>query len=351
MIIVLKPNTTEEGIQRVVKRIKELGLDAMVSRGMMRTIIGVIGEEDRIRIQPLEAIPGVEHVMPVLAPYKMASREFQPEDTVVRVGQAEFGGAGVSVIAGPCAVESRDQLFAIAEAVSKGGAVALRGGAFKPRTSPYSFQGLGEEGLNYLKECRERFGLPIVTEVVDTRHVEMVARYADVLQIGARNMQNFSLITEAGRTGKPILLKRGMSATVKDLLMSAEYILTQGNSNVILCERGIKTFEDGTRNTVDISAIPALRLASHLPVIVDPSHGTGRRELIAPLARAAVAAGANGIMVEVHHCPEKALCDGPQALLPTDFAEMMDEVTIIAEAMGKTVSRMPKTGRKETASR
>ena len=351
MIIVLKPRIAEDDIRRVVERIKELGLDAMVSRGVHRTIIGVIGEEDRVRIQPIEAIPGVELVMPVLAPYKMASREFQPEDTVVRVGKTEFGGNRVSVIAGPCAVESKEQLFTIAEAVSKAGAAALRGGAFKPRTSPYSFQGLGEEGLKYIKECRERFGLPVVTEVVDTRHVELVARYTDVLQIGARNMQNFSLITEAGKTGKPILLKRGMSATVKDLLMSAEYILTQGNTDVILCERGIKTFEDGTRNTVDISAVPALKLVSHLPVIVDPSHGTGRRELITPMACAAVAAGANGVMVEVHYCPEKALCDGPQALLPSDFQEMMDQVTLIAEAMGKSMRSKSKPPVKETATR
>ncbi|MEW6356888.1 MAG: 3-deoxy-7-phosphoheptulonate synthase [Planctomycetota bacterium] len=350
MIIVLKPGITEDGIQHVVTRIKELGLDAMVSRGVKRTIIGVIGEEDRIRIEPLEAIPGVEQVMPVLAPYKMASREFQQEDTIVQVGGTKFGGNRVSVIAGPCAVESKEHLFAIAEAVKMAGAVALRGGAFKPRTSPYSFQGLGEEGLKYLRECRERFGLPIVTEVIDTRHVDLVARYADVLQVGARNMQNFSLLTEAGRTGRPILLKRGMSATVKDLLMSAEYILTQGNSNVILCERGIKTFEDGTRNTVDISAVPALKLASHLPVIVDPSHGTGRRDLIVPMARAAIAAGANGVIVEVHHCPEKALCDGTQALLPSDFVEMMGQVTVIAEAMGKTMEKRSNSHRKETAS-
>jgi len=351
MIIVLKPGITEEGIRHVVARVNELGLEAMVSRGTQRTIIGVIGEEDRIRSEPLLAIPGVEQAMPVLAPYKMASREFRPEDTVVRVRNAQFGGDSVSVIAGPCAVESRESLFEIAEAVKRSGAAALRGGAFKPRTSPYSFQGLGEEALKYLKECGEAFDLPVVTEVMDTRHVELVGRYADVLQIGARNMQNFSLITEAGRTGKPILLKRGMSATVKDLLMSAEYVLSQGDSAVILCERGIKTFEDGTRNTVDISAVPAVQVASHLPVIVDPSHGCGRRELIVPLARAAVAAGASGLMVEVHTCPEKALCDGPQALLPADFEEMMRHVAVIAEAMGKTVQTGQGKRSKENASR
>lgn len=339
MIIVLKPGVTGEDVQRVVRRVQALGLEAMVSRGVKRTIIGVIGEEDRVCAEPLMAIPGVEQVMPILAPYKMASREFQAEDTVVRIRRAQFGGGRLSVIAGPCAVEGKEVLLGIAEAVRRAGATALRGGAFKPRTSPYSFQGLGEEALRYLRECGERCDLAVVTEVMDTRDVSLVAEYADVLQIGARNMQNFNLLTEAGKTGRPILLKRGMSATVKDLLMSAEYVLTQGNSTVILCERGIRTFEDGTRNTLDISAVPALKLVTHLPVIVDPSHSAGRRDLIVPLARAAVAAGADGVMVEVHTCPEKARCDGQQALLPSDFEEMMSHVEKIAKAMGTEVAR------------
>lgn len=337
MIIVLKPKTTAAQIDRIIARVKELGLKPHISRGARRTIIGVIGEEDRIRLQPLEAMPGVEKVMPVLAPYKLASREFKPEGTVVRVRNARFGGKYVSVIAGPCAVEGERMLFSIARAVKEAGASALRGGAFKPRTSPYSFQGLGEEALRILRKCSDELDLPIVTEVMDTRDVGLVAEYADILQIGARNMQNFNLLTEVGKTRRPVLLKRGMSCTVKDLLLSAEYILSQGNRDVILCERGIRTFEDGTRNTVDISAVPAVQAVSHLPIIVDPSHGTGRRDLIAPVARAAIAAGADGLIVEVHNCPEKALCDGTQSLTPDAFAKMMDEIRRIARALGRTL--------------
>ena len=337
MIIVLRPGTRAAQIEHVIARIRELGLRPHVSRGKLRTIIGVIGEEDKIRVQPLEAIPGVEKVMPVLAPYKLASREFQAEDTVVRVRKARFGGKYVSVIAGPCAVENEKMLFAIARAVKAAGAAALRGGAFKPRTSPYSFQGLGEQALQMLRRCGEELDLPTVTEVMDTRDVGLVAEYADILQIGARNMQNFNLLTEAGKTRRPVLLKRGMSSTVKDLLMSAEYIVSQGNRDVILCERGIRTFEEGTRNTVDISAVPAVQGVSHLPIIVDPSHGTGRRDLVAAVARAAVAAGAQGIMVEVHSCPEKALCDGAQSLTPAAFREMMGELRKVARAIGRVM--------------
>ena len=337
MIIVLKPGTRAAQIEHVIARIRELGLRPHVSRGKLRTIIGVIGEEEKIRVQPLEAIPGVEKVMPVLAPYKLASREFQAEDTVVRVRKARFGGKYVSVIAGPCAVENEKMLFAIARAVKAAGAAALRGGAFKPRTSPYSFQGLGEQALQMLRRCGEELDLPTVTEVMDTRDVGLVAEYADILQIGARNMQNFNLLTEAGKTRRPVLLKRGMSSTVKDLLMSAEYIVSQGNRDVILCERGIRTFEEGTRNTVDISAVPAVQGVSHLPIIVDPSHGTGRRDLVAAVARAAVAAGAQGIMVEVHSCPEKALCDGAQSLTPAAFREMMGELRKVARAIGRVM--------------
>ena len=335
MIIVLKPGTRGAQVDHVIARIRELGLRPHVSRGKLRTIIGVIGDEDKIRVQPLEAIPGVEKVMPVLAPYKLASREFQREDSVVRVRKARFGGKYVSVIAGPCAVENEKMLFAIARAVKAAGAAALRGGAFKPRTSPYSFQGLGEQALRLLRRCSEELDLPIVTEVMDTRDVGLVAEYADILQIGARNMQNFNLLTEVGKTRRPVLLKRGMSSTVKDLLMSAEYILSQGNRNVILCERGIRTFEEGTRNTVDISAVPAVQGVSHLPIIVDPSHGTGRRDLVAPMARAAVASGAHGIIVEVHSCPEKALCDGAQSLTPQAFREMMSDLRKVAKALGR----------------
>jgi len=337
MIIVLRPGTRAAQIEHVIARIRELGLRPHVSRGKLRTIIGVIGEEEKIRVQPLEAIPGVEKVMPVLAPYKLASREFQAEDTVVRVRKARFGGKYVSVIAGPCAVENEKMLFAIARAVKAAGAAALRGGAFKPRTSPYSFQGLGEQALQMLRRCGEELDLPTVTEVMDTRDVGLVAEYADILQIGARNMQNFNLLTEAGKTRRPVLLKRGMSSTVKDLLMSAEYIVSQGNRDVILCERGIRTFEEGTRNTVDISAVPAVQGVSHLPIIVDPSHGTGRRDLVAAVARAAVAAGAQGIMVEVHSCPEKALCDGAQSLTPAAFREMMGELRKVARAIGRVM--------------
>ena len=337
MIIVLKPGSTAAQVAHVIERIKELGLRPHVSRGKRRTIIGVIGDEDKISLQPLEAITGVEKVMPVLAPYKLASREFKPEDSVVRVRKARFGGRYVSVIAGPCAVESEEMLFAVARAVKAAGAAALRGGAFKPRTSPYSFQGLGEQALRLLRKCSEELDLPIVTEVMDTRDVGLVAEYADILQIGARNMQNFNLLTEVGKTQRAVLLKRGMSSTVKDLLMSAEYILSQGNRDVILCERGIRTFEEGTRNTVDISAVPAVQGVSHLPIIVDPSHGTGRRDLVAPVARAAVAAGANGIMVEVHSCPEKAMCDGAQSLTPAAFRAMMLDLRKVAKALGRVL--------------
>ena len=337
MIIVLKPGSTAAQVAHVIERIKELGLRPHVSRGKRRTIIGVIGDEDKISLQPLEAITGVEKVMPVLAPYKLASREFKPEDSVVRVRKARFGGRYVSVIAGPCAVESEEMLFSVARAVKAAGAAALRGGAFKPRTSPYSFQGLGEQALRLLRKCSEEMDLPIVTEVMDTRDVGLVAEYADILQIGARNMQNFNLLTEVGKTQRAVLLKRGMSSTVKDLLMSAEYILSQGNRDVILCERGIRTFEEATRNTVDISAVPAVQGVSHLPIIVDPSHGTGRRDLVAPVARAAVAAGANGIMVEVHSCPEKAMCDGAQSLTPAAFRAMMLDLRKVAKALDRVI--------------
>jgi 3-deoxy-7-phosphoheptulonate synthase len=336
MIIVLRPDATEEQISHIIEKVQKLGLSPHVSRGTERTIIGVIGPEDVLRVTPLEVFPGVERVIPVLAPYKLVSREFRQEDSVIDLGKGvEIGGKKIVVIAGPCAVENIDTLREIATEVKKAGATALRGGAFKPRTSPYSFQGLGEEGLKYLKEVGDELGLVTVSEVMDPRDVELVASYVDIFQIGARNMQNFNLLKEVGFTRKPVILKRGMSSTVKELLMSAEYILSGGNFNVILCERGIRTFEDSTRNTLDISAVPVAKQLSHLPMIVDPSHAAGKWGLVAPLSKAAVACGADGLIIEVHTSPEDALSDGAQSLLPSNFANLMQELKVIA----KTVKR------------
>jgi 3-deoxy-7-phosphoheptulonate synthase len=309
----------------------------MVSRGVERTIIGVIGEEVVLRMQPLEAFPGVEKVMPVLKPYKLVSREFQPEDTKIDVKGVEVGGKRVVVVAGPCSVENKQMLKEVARLVKESGALMLRGGAFKPRTSPYAFQGLGEEGLKYLRDVGDELNIPVVTEIMDPRQVELGLRYADVIQIGARNMQNFDLLREVGKVDKPVLLKRGMMSTVKELLMSAEYILAQGNFKVILCERGIRTFEDSTRNTLDISAVPVIKMESHLPVFADPSHATGKWSLIAPVAKAAVAIGVDGLLVEVHNEPEKALSDGVQSLLPEKFSAMMKMLKPIAESVGRTL--------------
>jgi 3-deoxy-7-phosphoheptulonate synthase len=337
MIIVLQPRTTEEQLQHVLERISELGLKPHLSRGEQRTIIGVIGDEDKLQVEPLAAIPGVEQVLPVLKPFKLASREMQASDTIVQVGKAKVGGRFLGMIAGPCAIESYELLDEIAAEVKKAGANILRGGAFKPRTSPYSFQGLGEEGLKILRAVGDKHAMPVVTEVMDPRQVDLVNRYADMYQIGARNMQNFDLLREVGQTRKPVLLKRGMSATVKDLLMSAEYILCEGNHQVILCERGIRSFEDSTRNMLDMSAVPNVKNQSHLPIIVDPSHATGKPALIPAMARAAVAAGADGVHIEVHSCPEKAKSDGPQALLPKQFAAVMADMKKLAEVMGKSI--------------
>ncbi|MFI5338322.1 MAG: 3-deoxy-7-phosphoheptulonate synthase, partial [Candidatus Methylomirabilales bacterium] len=285
----------------------------------------------------IEALPMVEKVLPILKPYKLASREFHPENTVVAVSGVQVGGQRLAVIAGPCSVESREMLLSVAKDVRAAGAHLLRGGAFKPRTSPYAFQGLGEEALRYLAEARRETGMPVVTELMDPREAMLVLQYADVIQVGARNMQNFRLLKELGMQKTPVLLKRGMSSTIRELLMSAEYILSEGNYNVILCERGIRTFEDATRNTLDLSAIPVLKQLTHLPVLVDPSHGTGKWDLVAPMALAAVAAGADGVMVEVHPRPEEALSDGPQALLPARFQRMMDDLKRVAEAIGRTL--------------
>jgi 3-deoxy-7-phosphoheptulonate synthase len=337
MIIVLRPNTTQAELDHIVERIHELGLKPHISKGEHRTIIGVIGDENKIRAEPLQAIPGVEQVLPILKPFKLAGREIHKADTVVHVGKVKIGGGSLAVIAGPCAIEGAEILEDIAGEVKKSGANILRGGAFKPRTSPYSFQGLGEEGLKILRDVGQRHDLPTVTEVMDPRQVPVVDRYAGMFQIGARNMQNFDLLKEVGQTRKPVLLKRGMSATVKDLLMSAEYVLAEGTPNVVLCERGVRSFEDSTRNMLDMSAVPNVKGLSHLPIIVDPSHATGRPDLIPAMACAAVAAGADGVHVEVHSCPEKALSDGPQALLPKKFAELMERLRKIAAVVDKTL--------------
>jgi 3-deoxy-7-phosphoheptulonate synthase len=337
MIIVLKPGTTEKEIQHILDRVDELGLKTMVSRGIERTIIGVIGEEDVLRVQPMEAFPGVERVMPVLKPYKLVSREFHPADTKIKVKGVEIGGKQVIVVAGPCSVENKKMLVEISKKVQEMGALMIRGGAFKPRTSPYAFQGLGEEGLKYLKEVGDDLNIPIITEVMDTRDVELCIKYADIIQIGARNMQNFNLLKEVGKITKPVLLKRGLMATVKELLMSAEYILAEGNFNVILCERGIRTFEDSTRNTLDISAIPVIKNESHLPVFVDPSHATGKWDLVIPVSKAAVAIGADGLLVEVHNEPEKAMSDGVQSLLPKKFEILMKTIKPIVESIGRSL--------------
>ncbi|MBI3615306.1 MAG: 3-deoxy-7-phosphoheptulonate synthase [Candidatus Omnitrophica bacterium] len=337
MIIVLKPEATEAQIKHIVTKVKSIGLKPMISRGAERTIIGVIGEEDLLRVQPLEVFPGVEKVMPVLAPYKLVSREFKPADTIIEVNGVKIGGKKVAVLAGPCAIENFELLLSIARSVKKAGASVLRGGAFKPRTSPYSFQGLGEEGLKFLAEAKKRTGLPVITELMDLRDLELIERHADIIQIGARNMQNFDLLKEVGRSKKPVLLKRGMAATIKEWLLSAEYILQNGNFNVILCERGIRTFETEARYTLDINAVPLIKSLSHLPIVVDPSHSSGRWGLVPAIAKAAVAAGADGIIVEVHAKPEEALCDGPQSMLPEKFAKLMVELRKVARAVGREI--------------
>jgi 3-deoxy-7-phosphoheptulonate synthase len=337
MIIVLRPDSTKEQIDHILARIRELGFKPHVSQGELRTIVGVIGDENQLQAQPLLAIPGVEQVLPILKPYKLASREFHGDDSAVVVGKVRVGGGALGMIAGPCAVESFEVLDGIAGHVKAAGANILRGGAYKPRTSPYSFQGLGEEGLKVLRDVGDKHDMPVVTEVMDPRQVEVVERYADMFQVGARNMQNFDLLREVGQARKPVLLKRGMSATVKDLLMSAEYILSEGNHQVVLCERGVRSFEDSTRNMLDMSAVPNVKGQSHLPIIVDPSHATGRPDLIPAMARAAVAAGADGVHVEVHTCPEKALSDGPQALLPGQYAALMADLRRLAEVVGKAM--------------
>jgi len=336
MIIVFKPDATEEQIGHLLEKVEKLGLTPHVSKGTERTIVGVIGPEDVLRVTPLEVFPGVEKVMPVLAPYKLVSREIRPGGSLVDVGRGvQIGGKKMVIMAGPCAIENYETLYEVAVVVRKAGASVLRGGAFKPRTSPYSFQGLGEEGLKYLKKAGDELGMITVSEVMDTRDVGLVAEYVDILQIGARNMQNFNLLKEVGLTRKPVMLKRGMASTVKDLLMSAEYIASGGNMNVILCERGIRTFEDSTRSTLDISAIPVAKQLSHLPVMVDPSHAAGKWGLVPALSRAAMAAGADGLIIEVHSHPEDALSDGAQSLLPSNFSALMEDLKKMALILGR----------------
>ncbi|MGH7545142.1 MAG: 3-deoxy-7-phosphoheptulonate synthase [Gemmatimonadota bacterium] len=343
MIIVVRRDATPEEVAHIIERVEACGLRVHLSRGSERTILGCIGDEELLRDIPLRVLPGVEEVIPILKPYKLAARALQASGTIVQAGGARFGGPEFAVIAGPCSVESREILLETARAVAAAGAAALRGGAFKPRTSPYAFRGLGERALEWLAEARRAVGLPVVTEVMDTRHVERVARDADLLQIGARNMQNFDLLREVGAVGRPVLLKRGMSATLTDLLLAAEHILSAGNPHVILCERGIRTFETATRNTLDIAAVPVLKQETHLPVIVDPSHAAGRRDIVPALAAAALAAGADGLLLEVHPRPETALSDGDQSLTLDTFRELMARLRALAPIVGRSV-RAPQPG-------
>jgi 3-deoxy-7-phosphoheptulonate synthase len=336
MIIVMKSGAPEEDLQRVIHTIEELGYQSHVIRGTQRSVVGAVGDErGKARLQSLEALPGVESVVPILQPFKLASREFKPSSTVVKVGDVDIGGDSLVVIAGPCSVETEDQILETAKTVKEAGASILRGGAFKPRTSPYAFQGLGEEGLRLLAAAREETGLAIVTEVLKPEDVDLVAGTADMLQIGARNMQNFALLKRVGEVKKPVLLKRGISSTIQEFLMAAEYVLSEGNYAVVLCERGIRTFETATRFTLDLNAVPVIKKLSHLPVIVDPSHGTGHWEYVAPMAKAAIACGADGLMIEVHTRPEIAFSDGIQSLKPAMFHQLMQEVAPFARAAGR----------------
>ncbi|MBI2457498.1 MAG: 3-deoxy-7-phosphoheptulonate synthase [candidate division NC10 bacterium] len=338
MIIVMKGTATEADLQRVIQTVEELGYQPHVIRGTQRSIIGAIGDErGKARLQSLEAMAGVESVVPILQPFKLASREFKPTRTVVKVRDVEIGGDRLVVMAGPCSVESEDQILETAKAVKEAGATILRGGAFKPRTSPYAFQGLGEEGLRLLAAARAETGLAIVTEVLKPEDVDLVAEAADMIQIGARNVQNFALLKRVGEVGKPVLLKRGMATTIQEFLMAAEYVLSEGTYDVVLCERGIRTFETATRFTLDLNAVPVLKKLSHLPVIVDPSHGTGHWEYVTPMAKAAVACGADGLMVEVHMRPEVAVSDGVQSLRPATFRRLMQEIAPFVEAAGRTL--------------
>jgi 3-deoxy-7-phosphoheptulonate synthase len=341
MLVVMKAQATPEQIQAVCEQIEQLGFRAHPLPGAQRTAIGITGNKGEVERGNLESLSGVAEVIRVSKAYKLASRDVKEEDTVIQFAgtDASIGGRNLAIVAGPCSIESRDQAFAIAEQVAASGAQFFRGGAFKPRTSPYAFQGLGLEALRIMAEIRDRFGLRIVTEAIDNESLALVAEWADVIQIGARNMQNFSLLKRAGRLRKPVLLKRGLSATLEEFLMAAEYIMSEGNYQVILCERGVRTFTDHSRNTLDLSIVPAVHHLSHLPILVDPSHSTGKRDSVLPMARAAVASGADGILVEVHHQPDKALSDGPQSIYPDQFARMMDEIEQIAPVVGRSLPR------------
>src|SRR5215813_632623 len=337
MLVVMQQGATELQIQQVIDRMVEMGFDVHRSTGVIHTVLGGVGGKDDFDLEVFEVMEGVKEAHRILSPYKLAARSFRPGGTVIRIGGLEVGGRTVVVMAGPCSVENQDQISRAAELVAEAGARVIRGGAFKPRSSPYAFQGLGEAGLRMLREAADRNGLLVVSEVMDQTQIPLVAEYADILQVGARNMQNFNLLKEIGRQSRPVLLKRGISATIEELLLSAEYILAGGNYNVILCERGIRTFENYTRNTMDISAIPVVKKLSHLPIVADPSHGTGRRDKVSPMGRAAIAAGADGLLVEVHNCPDKALSDGAQSLYPEQFVELMGQLRIIAPAVGRTL--------------
>jgi len=337
VIVVLEKNVNDKQLENIIKHIEDFGFTVHKSTGEERMIIGAIGVQPNFDTRKIKILDGVEEVYRITEPFKLASRSFKKDDTIIKIKDVVIGGNEVSVIAGPCSVESEEQIMIIAEVVKKGGAKILRGGAFKPRSSPYSFQGLGEEGLKFLRKAADEYGLLVITEVLENSMIDLIFKYTDIFQVGARNMQNYSLLKELGSAKKPVMLKRGLSATVEDWLMSAEYILSNGNPNVFLCERGIRTFETYTRNTFDISAIPVVHKRSHLPVFADPSHATGLRDKVIPMARAAVAAGADGLMVEVHHDPEKALSDGPQALLPEQFSEMMKQIRLIAGVIGRTM--------------
>ena len=341
MMVIMRKGYTEEELTGILKRLEDIGLSGHTIVGVERTVVGVVGQVYPGLADDLETMPGVDDIVPISKPYKLSSREFKPDNTTIKVGDVVIGGGRTVVMAGPCAVESEEQLMATAQAVKAAGAHILRGGAFKPRTSPYSFRGLEEKGLQILKAAREETGLPIITEVMTVRDVELVARYADILQIGARNVQNFFLLEEVGRVGKPVLLKRGFASTVEDWLLSAEYIISQGNREVILCERGIRTFETATRNTMDLSAIPLVKRFSHLPVVSDPSHGTGKWYLVEPMAMASIAAGADGLLLEVHPNPDRALSDGAESLTFENFRRLMERAKGVSEALGRPLAKPP----------
>ncbi len=342
MVIIMEAGASESAIEAVIGKLDEFGFAVHRSSGVQQTVLGAIGVRPDFDSREIQLLPHVSEVYRVSTPYKLASRSFRPEGSVYRIKDVTIGGDEVVIMSGPCSVESEEQIFTLAEVCARGGATILRGGAFKPRSSPYAFQGMGEEGLKLMRQAADAYGMLVITEVMDSSQIDLVGRYADIVQIGARNMQNFALLKDLGKCGVPVMLKRGLSATIEELLMSAEYILSGGNYQVMLCERGIRTFETATRNTMDLSAIPVVHKLSHLPIIADPSHATGLRDKVTPMARAAVAAGADGIMVEVHHQPEKAKSDGPQALLPDMYMTLMDQIQIIARAIGRSIQMNPR---------